>query len=427
MPALVGQSLDTSRRGLLRLYFCLVMSAAGAVLLLHAVVGFLTGFGDQFGPFLMGVDALLLLLAYVGYELSSVPDETRLPQPRYGIFVIVGIFTVLVCAETGGLASPFFMLVLATSIFAALTMNARGAFLVTASLAALHVLATWFRPEQGVLREGLDGVLFGIQKGVYMESGALTTLCAHIVFLFLAMALSLRLARTFRQKVDSLTEDATRDPLTQLPNRRGFTTKMRGEIKRAERYAWPISFLVIDLDHFKQINDRHGHAFGDTVLSHAARLLRDAVGPVDHLARIGGEEFAVAAVAAEPTHGAELAQRVLRRFRDHAWDQLKPGLTVTCSIGVSVLNPGRTSVDPETGLSKLLDEADQSLYDVKQSGRNGYAVYGEDPVQTQIRPRPVLDEPEEPNPAETTTADDDVASTTSGIRPRRIYRSPRHR
>ncbi len=112
------------------------------------------------------------------------------------------------------------------------------------------------------------------------------------------------------------------------------------------------------------------------------------------------------------------------------WYMRQMRFEATCSIGVSVLNPGRTSIEPETGLSKLLDEADQSLYNVKESGRNGYAVYGEEPIQTQIRPLPALPkvEPPPPNPARTTPrSEDDVSSTTSGVRPRRIFRSPRHR
>ena len=131
---------------------------------------------------------------------------------------------------------------------------------------------------------------------------------------------------------------------------------------------------MIDLDHFKMINDEHGHAFGDTVLSQSAQILRDSVGPVDHLARIGGEEFAVSAVAADPQHGAELASRIVRRFRQHPWDELKPGLKVTCSIGVAALDTTRAGSSPDASLSQMLDDADRALYEVKESGRNNYAL-----------------------------------------------------
>jgi diguanylate cyclase (GGDEF)-like protein len=98
------------------------------------------------------------------------------------------------------------------------------------------------------------------------------------------------------------------------------------------------------------------------------------VGTIDHLARVGGEEFAVAAVGADPNHGAELAQRILRQFHSHDWGSLKPGLKVTCSIGVAILHPGRVGGDPEQALGKLMSEADQGLYHVKQNGRNSFHV-----------------------------------------------------
>ena len=201
-----------------------------------------------------------------------------------------------------------------------------------------------------------------------------TGLTLHCAFMFLAAYMANRVSAEFRTQVVTLTDHATRDPLTSLPNRRGFMEKMRQEITRAERYAWPISILMIDLDHFKHINDEHGHAFGDAVLSQASRLLRDTVGPVDHLARVGGEEFAVAAVAADPNHGAELAARIVRRFRAHAWSDMHESLQVTCSIGVAALDPSQGSLNPDASLSQMLDEADRALYEVKQSGRDNYRI-----------------------------------------------------
>ena len=116
----MSTGLDTTQRGLLRQYFGIVMIAAASVLLLHALIGFLSGFGSQFGPYLMGLDALLLLMAYIGFELSSGTTEGKVQKPHYGLMVLVGIMSLLVCAETGGLASPFFLLILVTAVFAGL-------------------------------------------------------------------------------------------------------------------------------------------------------------------------------------------------------------------------------------------------------------------------------------------------------------------
>jgi diguanylate cyclase (GGDEF)-like protein len=359
----------------MRLYYRILLSAAAAVFVLHGVIGLLTGFGDQYGPVLIGMDAFLLLLAVLGHELTTHAQMVRKNPPRGTMLSVIGLYLVLLASETGGLASPFFMLLLVTCVFGALIMSGLGATLVTAGIAAMHAASAWLLPH-GVLREGLDGIRAAILGGRRMELDEVTGIAMHSAFLFLGTWIAHRLSRDFRAKVHTLEDHASRDPLTQLPNRRGFMQKMRQEITRAERYAWPISILMVDLDHFKMINDEHGHAFGDAVLSQAAQILRDSVGPVDHLARVGGEEFAVAAVAADPQHGAELASRIVRRFRQHTWQDMKPGLSVTCSVGVSALDTGRSNQSPDASLSVMLDQADRALYQVKESGRNNYAVSG---------------------------------------------------
>ena len=357
----------------MRLYCRIVLSAAAAVFVLHGVIGFMTGFGDQYGPVLIGMDAFLVLLAVLGHELTAHAQTINKAPPRGILLAFTGLYTVLLAAETGGLASPFFMLLLVTCVFAALILSGVGATLLTAAVAAMHAASAWLLPD-GALRMGLAGLESAITGGRSMPLDEITGVAMHSAFLFLGTYIANRLSRDFRTKVHTLEDHATRDPLTQLPNRRGFMQKMRQEIQRAERYAWPISILMIDLDHFKMINDEYGHAFGDTVLAQAAHILRESVGPVDHLARVGGEEFAVAAVAADPQHGAELASRIVRRFRQHPWQDLKPDLKVTCSVGVSALDTARTTQSPDVSLSRMLDEADRALYRVKETGRDSYGI-----------------------------------------------------
>jgi diguanylate cyclase (GGDEF)-like protein len=117
------------------------------------------------------------------------------------------------------------------------------------------------------------------------------------------------------------------------------------------------------------------------VLKEVASLLRDTVPTIDHIARVGGEEFAVAAVAAEPHHGRELADRLVRAFRSHPWSRIRPNLKVTASIGIAVLQPGMRAVDPATAIHGLLERADRALYHVKQNGRDGYHVSTEEASQ----------------------------------------------
>ena len=368
-------SIDSSPYGLMRLYFRILLSAAGAVFILHAVIGFLTGFGSNYGPVLIGMDAFLVLLAVLGYELSAHAQSVKSSPPRGIMLTGVAIYLVILTAETGGLASPFFMLLLTTVVFCALTMSGLAAVLLTALIGAMHASCGWLLPN-GILRDGVSGMQQAIFAGRSMPLEEVTGIAMHSAFLFLGAYTASRLSADFRNQVVKLQDNAARDPLTRLPNRRGFMEKMQHEIARAERYAWPISVLVIDLDHFKLVNDEHGHAFGDAVLSTAAQILRDTVGPVDHLARVGGEEFAVAAVAADPNHGAELAARILRRFRQYPWNEMKPNLAQRCSIGIAGLDTSRATGNATASLSHLLDQADQALYEVKENGRDGWKVAG---------------------------------------------------
>lgn len=365
--------MDASPHGLMRLYFRILLSAATAVFLLHGVIGLVTGFGNQYGPVLIGMDAFLILLGVLGHELTAHAQAMQKNPPRGWLLLFTGLYIVVLASETGGLASPFFMLLLVTCVFGGLLMSGLGAMLLTAIIGALHAGAAWLLPN-GVLREGVQGIEDAILGGRSMSIDEITGVAMHGAFLFLGAWIAYRLSKEFRTKVVKLEDNARRDPLTQLANRRGYMETMREEIARAERFAWPISLLVIDLDHFKMINDEHGHAFGDVVLAQAAQILRDSVGPVDHLARIGGEEFAVSAVAADPQHGADLAARIVRRFRQHPWHELKQGVKVTCSIGVAALDTSRAGASPDASLSRMLDEADQALYEVKETGRNNYKL-----------------------------------------------------
>jgi diguanylate cyclase (GGDEF)-like protein len=259
------------------------------------------------------------------------------------------------------------------AVFSALTLRPATAMLLTAILGASYSFAAWVSPSEGFLYAGIDRIKSVMLGGRQMKADEVTSLAINCGFLFVGAWIAMRISAGWRQKVSRLEVHATRDPLTGLPNRRAFVEKVRGEIDRAERYRWPLTLLIIDLDHFKRVNDQHGHGFGDAVLGQASQLLREAVGTIDHLARIGGEEFSVAAVGADPNHGGDLAARVLRRFRTFEWERMKAGLKVTCSIGVAVLYPQQPG-DADGKLSWLLEEADKALYHVKENGRDNFSV-----------------------------------------------------
>jgi diguanylate cyclase (GGDEF)-like protein len=167
-----------------------------------------------------------------------------------------------------------------------------------------------------------------------------------------------------RQLLDS----ALRDGTTRAFNRRYFVQRLTGEVNFADRHQQQIALLLIDLDHFKQINDTHGHYRGDLAL----RALVDLVGKVlraeDVLARFGGEEFAVLARGIPPAGALQLAERLRQLIETSNLGTPERPLHCTISIGVSVFPFEGAKL--ETATEQLIERADAALYRAKQSGRN---------------------------------------------------------
>ena len=168
----------------------------------------------------------------------------------------------------------------------------------------------------------------------------------------------------------ALRELATTDMLTGLLNRRAVTEQALAELGRCERAGSSLSVALVDVDHFKQVNDTHGHMVGDRVLSAIAGALRDGVRPYDHVGRWGGEEFLLVLPEVDGERGAVAADRV--RARLAAADMgLGPG-SVTVSMGVASTVPGQ-----QLDLDSLLSRADQALYAAKDAGRNRVQLFDE--------------------------------------------------
>jgi len=151
--------------------------------------------------------------------------------------------------------------------------------------------------------------------------------------------------------------------LTGLPNRRHFDERLAEEVARAQRHHHPLSLVLADLDHFKGINDSHGHAIGDEVLRHVAALIRRHCRAADIIARYGGEEFALLMPETPLEGAARLAEDLRVALERHAWDAVQPGLQVTMSFGVAqVVRVAEPAV--------LVGYADDLLYLAKRNGRN---------------------------------------------------------
>lgn len=170
-----------------------------------------------------------------------------------------------------------------------------------------------------------------------------------------------------RDEADSLRELADTDPLTGLPNRRVFETRIADELDRARRYGTVVTVVLVDIDDFKRINDTHGHPVGDVVLKQLGALLKRELRTMDSLARIGGEEFVVVLPETGGTGARLFVDRVLRRVANHDFGEGAPGVRVTASAGIATF-PDDRAVDAEA----LLKLADENLYRAKHAGRNRY-------------------------------------------------------
>jgi len=176
-----------------------------------------------------------------------------------------------------------------------------------------------------------------------------------------------RLQRELIQKNRLLEQLSTTDPLTGLRNRRYLTEMLAVEFLRAKRHKTPLSVVMADIDHFKSVNDAHGHAAGDAVLQGVAEVLRRRMRGSDHGGRYGGEEFLLVLSNAEIEGARSFAERLREEVEETAFGTDAGPLQVTLSLGVASLRARHETP------GDLVAEADEALYRAKQAGRNRVA------------------------------------------------------
>ena len=166
---------------------------------------------------------------------------------------------------------------------------------------------------------------------------------------------------------------ATRDPLTNCLNRRAFNEAFAAVFEAARRGAQPLSCVMVDIDHFKAINDRHGHAIGDRAIQEVAKRLLSSARSVDLVCRYGGEEFCVVIPGADGAEASAFAERLRQGIEREAGPGVRelPDLRITASLGVASLRPGVAHG------AALVDRADQALYTAKRAGRNQVQAFAE--------------------------------------------------
>ncbi len=164
---------------------------------------------------------------------------------------------------------------------------------------------------------------------------------------------------------ENLVSSALRDPLTKLFNKRYLMNRLDSELKFARRHKTAVTVLMLDLDHFKRVNDTHGHLAGDAALVHLATTLVKAVRNEDVVARFGGEEMVIILRAIPIDLGMHLGERLRKLVEQAVTTHQGRELTMTVSVGAA----GYPSTKAET-VEQLLEAADQALYRAKHAGRN---------------------------------------------------------
>ncbi len=199
-----------------------------------------------------------------------------------------------------------------------------------------------------------------------------------------------RLRQAFSQLADRVADTwslATVDPLTGIANRQAVLARLDEELLRANRYRRQLSVIIIDLDHFKRLNDAHGHAAGDAVLRHVGQRLAASVRSVDVAGRYGGEEFLVVLPETGPDAAASLAEK-LRRVVGGAEVRLPDGELVSVTLSAGVAGGTGDVLD----LDALVRDADAALYSAKALGRDQVYVFRETGDDGTVRRAPISSE-----------------------------------
>jgi diguanylate cyclase (GGDEF)-like protein len=208
----------------------------------------------------------------------------------------------------------------------------------------------------------INGKWLLVAQQVY-ESGEVVSVCTDITAAKEA-ELALRVAYAELERL------AMTDELTGVPNRRHFLTQLESERQRALRYQHRASLAMLDLDHFKLVNDGYGHLAGDEVIKHFAAMLRSQMRCEDIVGRLGGEEFALLMPETTPAGAKAVLERVRHELAQAQLDHIAPGFGYTFSAGVAEL----TLTAPQTS-NHWIHEADRALYRAKADGRDRTVIY----------------------------------------------------
>ncbi len=333
------------------------------------------------GALLFGVGGLVSFLVIaaphppqvneVGFAVIGVAAELgalmlflladRLSKPAIQVVIFVGI-ALITCdiamsgEARGASVSDNEMLYLWAILFAAYFFTARQAAFMVVWAAVCYAVALWFFSPRDIIATR------------WIETVSTLAIAALLISL---------LKERVQGLVTRLADAARTDPLTGLHNRRGFEESIAVEIERARRGGHPLTLLLADLDHFKRVNDRLGHAAGDAALTTVGRILREGKRQIDYAARAGGEEFALILPETTDQEAYVVAERLRSAVQEAFADELVP---ITFSFGIAGYPHHGADTD------ELLSAADRALYTAKELGRNRTVIYSAEIAAVGMRP-----------------------------------------
>lgn len=372
----------------------------GSIFILIVILALLTTPSIIFKYSVLPCGILLgFLVVYYGFIYRRIYNFMIQRKKAFNVFkhfqAAMNLLLIAVLIHfTGGMESFYSFIFIFEIIVSSFLVSWRESFL-EASLAwllyTLVLMIEYFRllPHINV---------WPVMEGAYLKTFDISTSVARmVVTLYIAAFIGGYLHRLLQEKGQELEklarklaevnlqlkELAITDGLTGLYNHRYFKLRLIDEVLRAQRYKHKLGIIMIDIDHFKQFNDKNGHPCGDIVIREIAKLIRSSIRVVDIPARYGGEEF----VAILPETGSKEAMIVAERMRNKVANYEFPTSTddskekkITISLGVASY-PADATV-PET----LIERADQALYISKRSGRNR-AFYFESPTEDSSSPK----------------------------------------
>ena len=257
--------------------------------------------------------------------------------------------------------------------------SARSQYLIRLHLTAFAIVAVltavvaWLLAPLGSAA-AVRGVLIFVGAAVVLEQLVIWLLVRQILQKQVLARQNQRLLDDLQAKNNELNSAnaklmsmATTDPLTGTYNRRYILARLEQQFQQAQRYGEPFALLMLDIDHFKRINDTYGHQVGDEVLRHFSLTVRSLIRGSDLFGRYGGEEFMLILGATPPAAAQAAVERLRASVGARDWTEFAPDLKVTVSAGVTGFRRGET-------VSQLLSRADSALYDAKHAGRDCVVV-----------------------------------------------------